>query len=112
MKAKMDWPQAVTFVLDELFFSQKELADKCNVTQQSISNWKQKVRSPGPYAKRKLCEILGNGGARASSFKGGNNPNAERTPDRVLQKLIDTYEFLVEFAQFECTKNIHTPDTE
>jgi transcriptional regulator with XRE-family HTH domain len=120
MKAKMDWSQVVTFILDELFFSQKELADKCNVTQQSISNWKQKVRSPGPYPKRRLCEILGNGGARASSFKGGNDPNVKKTPDLALQELIDTYnelplqsrEFLVELARFECTKNIHTPDTE
>jgi transcriptional regulator with XRE-family HTH domain len=65
MKAKMDWPQAVTFILDELFFAQKELADKCNVTQQSISNWKMGVRSPGPYAKRRLAEILGNGGSKS-----------------------------------------------
>lgn len=109
MKSKIDWSQLVTFILEELFFSQKELAEHCNVTQQSISNWKMKVRSPGPYAKRKLTEIAENSGIRLSSFKIGYDPATATTPDVALQELIEIYnslplqarDTLLEFARFE-----------
>ena len=68
MRSKVDWPKLVSFVLDDLFFSQKELATHCNVTQQSVSNWKTSVRQPGPFAKRKLADIVSNSGVRLCSF--------------------------------------------
>ena len=109
MKSTIDWSQLVTFILDELFFSQKELAEHCNVTQQSISNWKMKVRSPGPYAKRKLTEIASNAGIRLSSFKVGFDPAVKETVDVGLDELIEIYnelpiqarDTLLEFARFE-----------
>ena len=113
MKSTIDWSQMVAFILEELFFSQKELAEHCHVTQQSISNWKMEVRSPGPYAKRKLTEIASNAGIRPSSFKIGKDPTATgtdtTTPDIALHELIDIYnglplqarDTLLEFARFE-----------
>ena len=109
MKSKIDWSQLVTFILEELFFSQKELAEHCNVTQQSISNWKMKVRSPGPYAKRKLTEIAENSGIRLASFKTGYDANGSKTPDVALQELTEIYhslpvqakDTLLEFARFQ-----------
>ena len=114
MKAKINWSQVVTFILEELFLSQKELAETCNVTQQSISNWKMKVRFPGPYAKRKLVEIIGNSGASMMSFKIGYKPKDQTSPDVALQELINIYnelalkekEFLLEFARFVQRKSI------
>lgn len=109
MKSKIDWSQLVTFILEELFFSQKELSEHCNVTQQSISNWKMKVRSPGPYAKRKLTEIAEKNGIRLASFKVGFDPSNSKSPDVALQELIDIYDSLpvqardtlLEFARFQ-----------
>jgi transcriptional regulator with XRE-family HTH domain len=114
MKAKINWSQVVTFILDNLFFSQKELAEHCNVTQQSISNWKMKVRTPGPYAKRKLTEIASNAGASMTSFKMGYKPQDQTSPDVVLQELINLYnelplkekEFVLEFTRFIKRKSI------
>jgi transcriptional regulator with XRE-family HTH domain len=114
MKSTVDWSQLVTFILDELFFSQKELAEHCNVTQQSISNWKMKVRSPGPYAKRKLTEIASNGGIRLSSFKVGYDSSGQTSPDVALQELIEIYnelplqarDSLLEFARFERRRGV------
>ena len=108
MKAKINWSKLVVYILEDLFFSQKELAELCNVTQQSISNWKMQVRSPGPYAKRKLTEIAENNGISLSSFRKINTSQKEISKDSKLLELIETYnelpedasELLIEFAHF------------
>jgi transcriptional regulator with XRE-family HTH domain len=98
----------VTYILEDLFFSQKELAELCNVTQQSISNWKMQVRSPGPYAKRKLTEIAEANGLKLSAFRKYEDPVRDMNKDGALFELIEIYnelppdslDLLMEFARF------------
>jgi transcriptional regulator with XRE-family HTH domain len=54
---KLDWHLLVVELLDGLFLSQQELAERCKVSQQSISNWKNNTRNPGIFAKQKLFEL-------------------------------------------------------
>ena len=108
MKSKINWSKLVTYILEDLFFSQKELAELCNVTQQSISNWKMQVRSPGPYAKRKLTEIAEANGLKLSVFRKYEDPVREMNKDSALFELIEIYnelppgalDTLIEFAHF------------
>ena len=54
---KIDWNLLVKELLDGLFLSQQDLAERCRVSQQSISNWKNRIRNPGVFAKKKLFEL-------------------------------------------------------
>ena len=54
---KIDWHLLVRELLEGLFLSQQDLAERCRVSQQSISNWKNKTRNPGIFAKQKLFEL-------------------------------------------------------
>jgi len=51
------WHLIVRELLEGMFLSQEELAAHCRVSQQSISNWKNKVRKPGDFARQKLLEL-------------------------------------------------------
>jgi DNA-binding transcriptional regulator YiaG len=44
---KLDWNLLAKDMLDSLFLSQQALSECCNVSQQSISNWKNRARNPG-----------------------------------------------------------------
>lgn len=39
-------------------FTQKELAEKINVTQKDISRWENKERTPSLDSIKSLCEVL------------------------------------------------------
>lgn len=54
----LDWSRLTVDLLENLVVTQTDLADKCMVTQQSISNWKNGVRTPGSFARQKLFEML------------------------------------------------------
>ena len=54
---KIDWHLLVRELLEDLFLSQQDLAERCRVSQQSISNWKNRTRNPGIFAKQKLFEL-------------------------------------------------------
>ncbi len=54
---KIDWHLLVRELLEGLFLSQQDLAERCRVSQQSISNWKNRTRNPGIFAKQKLYEL-------------------------------------------------------
>ena len=54
----IDWAKLTDDLLETMVVTQTTLADKCKVTQQSISNWKNGVRSPGIYARQKLRELV------------------------------------------------------
>lgn len=114
MKNKYDWSIVVAYITDEMFFSQRELSEYCNVTQQTISNWKSKVRSPGALAKEKLLEILQNGGVSTEAFRKGYSANYQNTTDITLRELVDLYNNippesktnLLEFARFQRCRKI------
>ena len=54
---KIDWHLLVRELLEGLFLSQQDLAERCRVSQQSISNWKNRTRNPRIFAKQKLYEL-------------------------------------------------------
>lgn len=54
---KIDWHRLAKDLMEGLFFSQQDLAERCKVSQQSISNWKNRTRNPGVFAKQKLYEL-------------------------------------------------------
>ena len=54
----IDWAKLTDDLLESMVVTQTALADRCKVTQQSISNWKNGVRSPGIYARQKLRELI------------------------------------------------------
>jgi len=54
MKELIDWARLVEDLLETNVWTQKKLAGKCEVTQQTISNWSNRVRSPGLYARHEL----------------------------------------------------------
>ena len=54
---KIDWHLLVRELLEGLFLSQQDLAERCRVSQQSISNWKNRTRKPGIFAKHQLLEL-------------------------------------------------------
>lgn len=58
MNNKYNWSQIVTYIFEELFFSQQELGDRFHVSQQTVCNYKLNVRVPRADVKRKLLEIL------------------------------------------------------
>lgn len=114
MKKKIDWSKIVIFLLDELFFAQKELAEVCNVTQQSVSNWKNKVRDPSPQAKRKLIEMLDGKEIRINTFYSDYDPKQQIEKDDSVKELFELYhaipkqkkEFILELARFEYKQSI------
>ena len=54
----VDWAKLTDDLLESMVFTQSDLADRCLVTQQSISNWKNGLRSPGGFAREKLFDLL------------------------------------------------------
>ena len=53
----LNWGSLTDDLLEVLVMNQTQLAKKCKVTQQSVSNWKTGVRSPGVYARHVLREL-------------------------------------------------------
>lgn len=90
-KTKIKWNEVVAYIQHELFFSQKDLSVICEVTQQSISNWKQEVRNPGPYAKKQLTRILDKAGVSLDTYRRGYSEHMLESEDVVLQELINIY---------------------
>ena len=52
------WKMVIRELLENLLWSQKDLAVKCGVSAQTVSNWLNDVRNPGVFAKRKLLQLL------------------------------------------------------
>jgi DNA-binding transcriptional regulator YiaG len=67
MKSDIDWAELIIF-LEEKLYTHQELADLCNVSCKSVSNWKTKTHSPGSFARQKLTEILFDSGISLSTF--------------------------------------------
>lgn len=53
----LNWGAMTDDLLEILVMNQTQLASQCKVTQQSVSNWKTGVRSPGVYARHVLREL-------------------------------------------------------
>jgi transcriptional regulator with XRE-family HTH domain len=55
---ELDWSRLMDDLLEGMIITQTDLAAKCEVTQQSISNWKNGIRSPAGFAREKIYELL------------------------------------------------------
>lgn len=76
----IEWPHLVESILDKLLLSQSELAELCEVSQQTISSWKKGYRTPGLYAKRKLLEIIENSSIEISTSPSKVKLNEDEGP--------------------------------
>jgi len=53
-----DFKKAIRVLLSEKLISQSELAEKCGLSQQTVSAWLHNVRSPGVSARRRVLELI------------------------------------------------------
>lgn len=54
---KIDWLLLVRDLLGNRYYSQRDLAELCNVSQQCMSTWNLGLRKPGVFAKKMLYEL-------------------------------------------------------
>jgi len=94
---KINWHLLVGELLDELFLSQQDLAQRCRVSQQSISNWKNRTRNPASYTKRKLYEIAQKEGVDLNKYE--TNPAREaiakyldKDTEKELMRMFELYQ--------------------
>ena len=65
----LNWGSLTDDLLEILVMNQTQLADQCKVTQQSVSNWKSGVRSPGVYARHVLRELSKEAKLKLENYK-------------------------------------------
>jgi transcriptional regulator with XRE-family HTH domain len=94
---KLDWNLLVADLLDGLFLSQQDLSERCKVSQQSISNWKNRARNPGVYAKQKLFELAQKEGVDLSKYETDSARDAitkflEKNKGKELVRMFELYQ--------------------
>jgi transcriptional regulator with XRE-family HTH domain len=94
---KLDWNLLVADLLDGLFLSQQDLSERCNVSQQSISNWKNRARNPGVFAKQKLFELAQKEGVDLSKYETDSARDAitkflEKNKGKELVRMFELYQ--------------------
>ncbi len=57
-KDNEDFKKAIRVLLSEKLISQGELAEKCGLSQQTVSAWLHNLRSPGVSAKRRVLKLI------------------------------------------------------
>ncbi|WDE98847.1 helix-turn-helix transcriptional regulator [Lentisphaera profundi] len=68
-----DWSELVSDIISHLHITQSQLAEKCMVTQQTISNWKNGSRKPGVYAQEKVFKLSQQANLTLSNYVEINN---------------------------------------
>jgi transcriptional regulator with XRE-family HTH domain len=106
--SKVDWSKLVAVILDDLLYSQKELAKICKVTQQTVSNWRNGIRNPSVYSKRQMVKILNESGIDVPA---DNRPYGLRKnlPKTDVEELVGIFKSMnesrrravLEFAKFQ-----------
>ena len=73
-----EWPRVIEVVQETLVLTKAQIALKCGVTEQSISNWSNMTRTPTGCPKEKLLDLLKETGLETSTFirfdTGSSNP--------------------------------------
>lgn len=93
----LNWSALTDDLLEVLVINQTQLAEKCKVTQQSVSNWKTGVRSPGVYARHVLRELCKDAKLDLEQYKAIPSSKAEVTKFKESDSQIS--EDVLEFAQ-------------
>ncbi len=93
----IDWHLLVREFLEGLFLSQQELAERCNVSQQSISNWKNRTRNPGIYAKKVMVALAEKEGIDLGKYETDPardriNRYLEQNKGRELVRIFELYQ--------------------
>lgn len=93
---KFDWHLLAKDLLNGLFLSQQDLAGRCKVSQQSISNWKNKARNPGIFAKKMLFKLAQKEKLDLSKYEINNVNNAiakqlEKGNSKEISRLLEIY---------------------
>ena len=102
---EIDWPKLTDDLLEEMVITQSDLAERCQVTQQSISNWKNGVRCPGGYAREKLFELLEEAGLEKGSYKLEEGAVSRKRPKRLHTSLPeDVAGFAIKLSTFSKKK--------
>jgi len=52
-----DWPELLSRLRRQSYLSQQRIAEFCGVAPQTVSAWKNRRRTPGLYAARKLLDL-------------------------------------------------------
>ncbi|MCM8541381.1 MAG: helix-turn-helix domain-containing protein [Lentisphaeraceae bacterium] len=114
----LNWGALTDDLLEILVMNQTQLAKKCKVTQQSVSNWKTGVRSPGVYARHVLRDLAKDAKLTVEDYKiapyqktrvkgltDGESPISEEIlafaqrltvlPKRQREKIMDMAEFMI-----------------
>lgn len=89
---KVDWSALIIDLMESLVLTQANLADKCQVTQQSISNWKNGLRTPGVYARKKIRELASEANLKLEDYRNDaasmidhyNGPECKELPKDIL----------------------------
>jgi hypothetical protein len=78
----LNWGLLTDDLLEILVINQTQLSERCKVTQQSVSNWKTGVRSPGVYARHVLRELAVEAKIKLEDYK--NKSSAKKALAKVL----------------------------
>jgi len=93
---QLDWHLLTKELMDGLFLNQQTLAALCKVSQQSISNWKNKTRNPGIFARQKLFELAQKEKIDLSKYETDSTRDAitkhlDKGNGKELVRLLDIY---------------------
>ncbi len=93
---KLDWHLLAKDLLNGLFLSQQDLAELCKVSQQSISNWKNKTRNPGIFARQMLFKLAQKEKLDLSKYEVDNVNNTiarqlEKGNSKEISRLLEIY---------------------
>jgi len=64
----VDWPQLVKAILETLIITQSQMAERCGVSQQTVSTWKRAKRTPNIYSQRQLANLAQEAGINLIFF--------------------------------------------
>ena len=104
----LNWCCLVDDLQRILVMNQTQLAEKCKVTQQSVSNWKTGLRSPGVYARSVLRDLCKEAKIKSDSYKVSHYQQSDLPedilafaellmvlPKRKRDKIMDMAEFII-----------------
>ena len=102
---ELDWSRLTDDLLENMVVTQTDLAEKCKVTQQSISNWKNGVRSPGGFAREKLFQLMTDAKLNKEFYVLKNGSQSKKRPRKMQANLPeDVASFALKLSSFSKKK--------
>ena len=102
---ELNWSKLTDDLLENLVVTQTDLAEMCMVTQQSISNWKNGVRSPGVFARKKLFGLIEESSLNLESYALKEGDTSKMRPRKMHASLPeDVANFAMRLSAFSRKK--------